>query len=355
MRKQLFVSYSRDDIDAVLTAVGYLDELGHQVWYDRELSGGDPWWSTILEQIRASNAFVYAVSPASLESEACAAELAYANSLQRPIVPLMCDRVSPDLLPEELSQRQVVDLTQSNERAVIALARAISEVPDDVPLPVPLPPAPPAPMASFHAEFLLITSETGISLRDQRDLVFQLETRATKHNVSTVVSLLNRLSERPDIFKVVAVDELPAALARLNKRFARPEPAAGSPPVSERPQVTPQPVPSWPAPQAQAPGATAQAPQAIQPAVPSVSPPMPEGRAKRGRAHAIVALICSLAGLLLVPIVGGFYFGYRARKELKGAEGSSSSIALVAIVITWLWVGFWVLALIGAATGPGSE
>ena len=37
--------------------------LGHAVWLDQELSGGQSWWDQILEQVRACDVFVFALAP----------------------------------------------------------------------------------------------------------------------------------------------------------------------------------------------------------------------------------------------------------------------------------------------------
>ncbi len=53
--------------------------LGHVVWLDEELSGGQVWWDEILAKIRECEALLFLVSPSSVESEACLLELHYAG------------------------------------------------------------------------------------------------------------------------------------------------------------------------------------------------------------------------------------------------------------------------------------
>lgn len=52
----MFVSYSRGDADATKAIASELQQLGQTVWLDAQLSGGQQWWNTILEQIRRCDA-----------------------------------------------------------------------------------------------------------------------------------------------------------------------------------------------------------------------------------------------------------------------------------------------------------
>lgn len=84
----LFVSYTRVDRDGIGTLLADVRTLGHGVWLDEELSGGQVWWNEILGKIRDCEAFLFMVSPSSVESEACLLELQYATALDRIIIPV---------------------------------------------------------------------------------------------------------------------------------------------------------------------------------------------------------------------------------------------------------------------------
>src|SRR5262245_64690044 len=88
--KRVFVSYSRHNQAAVGQLVHDLNAVGVQTWHDQALSGGQPWWDNILGNIRACDIFLFALSPESLESEACKSELAYVGQLGKPIIPMRC-------------------------------------------------------------------------------------------------------------------------------------------------------------------------------------------------------------------------------------------------------------------------
>ena len=66
-----FLSYSRDSASLVAELVADIKELGHEVWFDRELVGGKAWWDEILTAVRACDTFVFALTPRSLDSVAC--------------------------------------------------------------------------------------------------------------------------------------------------------------------------------------------------------------------------------------------------------------------------------------------
>jgi hypothetical protein len=50
---QIFLSYSRDDQEIAIQLAKDLKDLGHVVWLDQELTGGQAWWDQILARIRA--------------------------------------------------------------------------------------------------------------------------------------------------------------------------------------------------------------------------------------------------------------------------------------------------------------
>ena len=73
-----FISYARQDQAAVEALNADLERARVDVWMDEELTGGESWWDTILEQIRSCDLYIFALSPNSLRSRACKAELEYA-------------------------------------------------------------------------------------------------------------------------------------------------------------------------------------------------------------------------------------------------------------------------------------
>ena len=124
------LSYSRQSKDIVRTLAEDIQALGHIVWFDQELSGGQGWWDQILEQVRNCEVFVFALDPESLNSTACKREYQYAAALGKPILPvLVADGVSTNLLPPALAAIQFVDYDEQDRSAGLRLARALTTLP----------------------------------------------------------------------------------------------------------------------------------------------------------------------------------------------------------------------------------
>ena len=110
-----FVSYSREDSAAVRQLRGALAARGKVVWLDAEdIVAGEDWRARITRAIEACNAFLFVLSPASVRSSYCRQELDQAVTLQKLIIPVYQEHVEPDLLPSSLTDREWVDLRESD-------------------------------------------------------------------------------------------------------------------------------------------------------------------------------------------------------------------------------------------------
>src|SRR5215475_8144386 len=140
----IFISYNRQTKAITKALVEDIEALGHTVWFDQELSGGQAWWDQILSMIRRCDLFVFVLDPAALNSVACKREYGYAADLRKPILPiLVSEGVSTNLLPPSLSQIEFVDYRNQDRTAALRLARAFSTVPPPAAIPDPLPVPPP--------------------------------------------------------------------------------------------------------------------------------------------------------------------------------------------------------------------
>ncbi|MCX7111260.1 MAG: toll/interleukin-1 receptor domain-containing protein [Proteobacteria bacterium] len=66
----IFISYNRTSEAIVKTLADDIEALGHNPWFDQELSGGQAWWEQVLKQIRDCDVFILILSPESLDSVA---------------------------------------------------------------------------------------------------------------------------------------------------------------------------------------------------------------------------------------------------------------------------------------------
>ena len=220
----LFISYSRSNEQAVRALAGDIEALGHDVWLDHELTGGQSWWDEILRRIRACDVFVFALSPASLDSTACKREFRYAEALNKRVLPvLLADGVSINLLPPALSAIQYVDYRAPSREAALALARTVLNLPPPNPLPDPLPEPPEVPI-SYLTELKDQVDSSGIlKFDEQAALAFRLKERLNDPEVADDVrGLMRRFRARPDLLARVAED-IDVVLDRSNGTAARPE------------------------------------------------------------------------------------------------------------------------------------
>jgi hypothetical protein len=210
----IFISYARKDRSAAETLRHDLERARSSVWLDDELTGGQAWWETILGQIRSCELFVFALSPDSLRSKACQAELRYALELKRPLLPVMVRAVSVQLAPAAIADTQIIDYTERTADSAVALVTAAANRTLAPPLPQPLPTAPPPPMSYMNPYREQIQS-SDLSFRDQAQVVLALRGHLQDEDErETARGLLVDLRRRQDIAESVArdVDELLASV-----------------------------------------------------------------------------------------------------------------------------------------------
>jgi len=225
----VFISYNRQSKAVVDGLASDIGALGHTVWFDQDLSGGQAWWEKILATIRACDVFVFVLDPASLNSTACRREYGYAADLGKSVLPILTSQgVSTNLLPPALSQIQVLDYRDRNPEAALRLARAFGSMPPAAPLPNPLPPSPEVPISYLGGLAEKVDAASTLALAEQSALVLDLKHGLRDHETAEDTrTLLARLRKRRDLFASVAeeIDELLAA-GRTDTRVREGRPAA---------------------------------------------------------------------------------------------------------------------------------
>jgi hypothetical protein len=166
---KVFISHSRGDRAAARVLADSLQRLpAVQVYLDDELTGGESWWAQILEHIRTCTVLVFTLSDASLHSKICQAQLAYAQALGLPILPVQVGDVPSYRIDPLFST--TIDFRNPDATSGMKLVAALQEsVNQRDELPDPLPEPPPIPY-----EYLLIPYEYHLrlntSLRAQEPL-----------------------------------------------------------------------------------------------------------------------------------------------------------------------------------------
>ncbi len=140
-------------------------------------------------------------------------------------------------MPSALETHQTVSYRRGDKTETMALARALTQTEVDRPLPDPRPPQPPLPGSYFGSIRDQIKSRDPLSLDQQLGFLHRLRARADDGGRDDVVSLLNSLGARDDLFASVAaqIDALQTSLvpppepsdvpssASFGARFRRPD------------------------------------------------------------------------------------------------------------------------------------
>ncbi len=88
--QNIFISYSRKDIDFARKLAEDLEKAGYDVWWDiTDLRGGDDWVRSLPAAIESSQFFIIVLTPNSIKSEWVQKEYTQALNLRKKIVPLM--------------------------------------------------------------------------------------------------------------------------------------------------------------------------------------------------------------------------------------------------------------------------
>ncbi|HEY4630827.1 MAG TPA: DUF6777 domain-containing protein, partial [Blastococcus sp.] len=235
---RIFASYSRKDEAAVQDLIADLGRAHLSVWHDQALHGGDPWWQDILQRIRESDVFLFALSKNSLASKPCRAELSYARALGIPILPVQTGPVG-NLRTTPVADIQVVDYRERTLPKGLALIESIQDAAAARrPLPDPLPEPPPVPfeyllrLGSAIGAGQLTPNEQGDFIRQLREALETEDDEAVKDDAR---ELLLALRHRPDVTyrNVTAVDQLLADLSASEAREAEVRRAGKAGPGSD--------------------------------------------------------------------------------------------------------------------------
>jgi Tol biopolymer transport system component len=233
---RIFISYAREDQAAVEALNADLKRARFQVWLDEDLIGNEAWWDTILEQIRLSDLYIVALSPNSLRSRACKAELDYAIALNRPLLPLLIREVAIQLAHPAIAGMHIVDYRKRSMESLLALMAFVANRPPAPPLPNPLPAAPTTPMSCMN-EIRELVGAPDLTYQKQAHLLSDLKGYLDRDEEREIaLQLLRGLRQRRDISYSIAqeIDRLPEFAHDADPKAA-PGPMAGQPSVGPKP------------------------------------------------------------------------------------------------------------------------
>lgn len=171
----IFISYKRENQDAVQRIVQGLRGAGHTVWWDQDIEPDAPWEATIERELEASKVVIVAWSQAAVASENVKAEARRARN-QGKLIQIYVQSCDPPLF---FGERQGVDLSNWNGdandnrfRTILTAVKAVLEG-KRPPEGVGYRPAKRAPWATLTALFLLASAVLGFvsNLGGARDAV----------------------------------------------------------------------------------------------------------------------------------------------------------------------------------------
>ena len=118
---QVFISYSRNDMEFVQRLATDLESAGFDVWWDlTDIQGSDVWERRIEEGLRTSQYFIVVLTPASLESRWVRREY------------LSADNSGIKIIPLKLKPYNVTPLTLRDIQPIDAIDRRYEDVLSDV-------------------------------------------------------------------------------------------------------------------------------------------------------------------------------------------------------------------------------
>ncbi|MBD2504182.1 TIR domain-containing protein [Anabaena azotica] len=109
----VFVSYSRADSDFARKLNDTLQIQNKTTWFDQEsIASGSEFEQEIYKGIESANNFLFIISPDSINSDQCKAQVEYANSLHKRIVTVLYRTINTGELLPELAKVQWIDFCQ---------------------------------------------------------------------------------------------------------------------------------------------------------------------------------------------------------------------------------------------------
>jgi tetratricopeptide (TPR) repeat protein len=114
----VFLSYSREDVDRIRSLARALEGAGHDVWWDRRITGGEEFSGAIEEALESAQVVVVAWSRTSVKS-AWVRDEAAAGRDRSCLIPVTVDGCAP---PLGFRQYQTIDLSKWNGRSSSSLA-----------------------------------------------------------------------------------------------------------------------------------------------------------------------------------------------------------------------------------------
>lgn len=202
---RLFVSYARRDMPVVAQLVNELREMGHEPFYDQDLTGGQRWWDVLLTRIEESDGFLPVLSDAYIDSEACRQEAQWASDVGVPILPLDLGSVGPEMCDPHVAQTNWIRYGLEDRTSIARLARALGALPARTP-PAGTAVRPPVPVTYLTATRQEIHDAETMPVDRQLAIIATLRAKLGTDDEASARTLLTELRRRPDVAYASAVE-----------------------------------------------------------------------------------------------------------------------------------------------------
>ena len=165
---QIFISYSRKDIDFVDQLTSRLNAAGYELWIDRlGIRGGEQWRREIVDAIGGANVLILVLSRNSAKSDNVRKELDLAEGEKKRILPIVIQSVTiPAEMKYQLAGLQLTDFTADFETGFNQLLEALTELVGP-PKPVAATPAPAAAVQHPRQSWLAANKKVSILVGGQ--------------------------------------------------------------------------------------------------------------------------------------------------------------------------------------------
>src|ERR1700730_8764386 len=106
----IFISYSHRDQPFARQLDDALAQCGYTTWLDKkDVFPAGEFWEDIEAGIQEAGAFIFIMSPDSLDSKDCIRELDYAQVCGKKLIPVLYRGIDPSRIPQPLKDLDWID------------------------------------------------------------------------------------------------------------------------------------------------------------------------------------------------------------------------------------------------------
>jgi len=126
LQRDVFVSYSSDDVEFVNELIALLEGRGRTYWVDRkDIPPGSEWMPEIEQAIAWADTFVFVISPTSVASRVCMDELDHAVECSKRIVTLLQRDTLRRSRPEAIQGIHWIDARDGADACIAGLLKTL--------------------------------------------------------------------------------------------------------------------------------------------------------------------------------------------------------------------------------------